>query len=141
VGIGVVAVSLRGNVSSIKKFSESLRALPKVVAAKVAEAAAPAITAAAVASFTASETPYGVGWDPGYDGSKVTLRRTGALAAYIRYVAIGTKLRVALGVPYAKYQIGRRPVFPAQGATLPQNYLDALKDASDRVIRAEMAGA
>jgi hypothetical protein len=45
------------------------------------------------------------------------------------YVAIGAKIRVALTSRYAKYQIGRRPVFPTQAGGLPQAYRDALDES------------
>src|SRR5271170_1529816 len=101
---------------TLAQFSSDLRRLPRVVAHRVAEAAAPVVTTLAKASFAASETPYGVPWAPGEEGQRVTLQKSGDLAKYIRYVAIGAMLRVALGVRYAKYQVGKRPVFPTQGA-------------------------
>lgn len=133
-------MSLRGNLTSLSKFSSDLRRLPRVVAQKVTAAAAPAITELARATFAASENAYGVPWTPGHDGDKVTLRKTGALARYVHYVGIGTKLRVALGVAYAKYQIGRRPVFPTQGKTLPAEYVRTLQRIAADVVRAEMRG-
>jgi hypothetical protein len=114
------------NVSSLHKFSQKLRELPRTFAKDVAAEAAPVITEFAQTSFDNSEDPYGAPWAPGSDGRKVTLRKTGALERFIRYVAIGTKLRVSLGVKYAKYQIGKRPVYPRQGAPLPKKYSDAL---------------
>ena len=132
-------MSLRGNVSSLKKFAESLRVLPKRAALRVAEMAAPMITSAAQDTYAKSQTPYGVGWDPGAEGQIVTLRKSGRMASFMRYVAAGTVLRVALGVDYAKYQVGKRPVFPVQGGQLPKAYTDALGDASRIVIREELA--
>ena len=136
-----MSAGLKGDVSSLTKFAASLRSLPRVLAHKVAEEAAPAITELAKASFEASETPYGVDWAPGADGKKVKLRKTGALARYIKYVAIGTKLRVALGVRYAKYQVGKRPVFPMQGRTLPATYVRRLQEITTAVARAHLGGA
>lgn len=132
--------ALKGDVRSLAKFSASLRALPRVVAVKSTEAAAPEITALAKQTFAASETPDGVPWAPGSDGQKVTLRKSGALARFITYVAIGTKLRVSLGVSYARYQIGRRRVFPLQGAPLPTSYVSTLARVAGDVIRAEIGG-
>ncbi len=125
--------------SNLRAFSASLRDLPRTVGIKVATAAAPAITAAAAATFAAGADPYGVAWTPGADGQAVTLRKTGALARGISYTAIGTKIRVVLGVRYAKYQIGRRPVFPRQGAPLPRPYVDALTSTSRDVIATSLA--
>ena len=59
-------------------------------------------------------------------------------AGKIRYVAIGTRLRLALGVAHAKYVIGKRPVFPRQGESLPKAYLETLQRTSSAVIRAEL---
>ncbi len=131
-------MSLSGDLNSLKNFSASLRALPTVLAQKVATAAAPALTAVALSTFNAGENAYGVAWDPGADGQKITLRQSGGLASGIHYVAIGTKLRVKLAVPYAKYQLGRRPAFPAQGAPLPTAYIAALRTSANATIAAEL---
>jgi hypothetical protein len=125
-------------VNSLAKFTQDLRNLPRVVAQKVAEKAAPALTALALETFDAGENPYGNVWAPGIDGKKVTLDKTGALKKQIRYVAIGTKLRVALGVPYAKYQIGKRSVFPTQGGELPVVYVEELQRVAVEVAKAEL---
>jgi len=109
--------------ASLAKFSADLRRLPTTVAIQVAKAAAPAITALAKESYDASTDPYGAPWAPSKKtGKRVTLRKSGALERRVYYVAIGTKLRVALGVDYAKYQIGKRPVFPKQNGLLPLAY-------------------
>lgn len=126
------------SIASLSKFTADLRRLPRVVAQKVAAAAAPAITSLALATFDAGENAYGSTWAPGEQGQKVTLRKSGALERAVHYVAIGTKLRVALGVPYAKYQIGKRPVFPSQGGVLPVDYVRALQRVAVDVCRAEM---
>jgi hypothetical protein len=126
------------NVTSLRRFSEGLRRLPLVVGAQVAEAAAPAITDLARRDFEASQSPEGTPWEPSVTGDKVTLNKSGNLAKTLRYVAIGTKLRVALGVPYAKYQIGRRPVFPSQSGALPEEYTQTLHRIAVRVVRQEL---
>jgi hypothetical protein len=128
------------SVQTLAKVSADLRRLPRVVAFKVAEEAAPVLTGLAAATFSASEDAYGVPWAAGSDGGKVTLWKTGALSRFVRYVAIGTKLRVSLGVAYAKYQIGRRPVFPKQGGALPTEYARALERTAVDVVRREMGG-
>lgn len=124
---------------SLKDFARRLRTLPTVVAHKVAQAAAPILTEAAQSTFASGETPYGVGWAPGVDGKRVTLRKSGALARGIRYVAIGTRLRLALTTSYAKYQVGRRQVTPGQGAALPGDYAAALATATRAVLREELS--
>lgn len=126
------------NVASLKDFSARLRKLPQVVANKVAAAAAPALTDVAMSTFNASQNAYGESWVPGAEGQTITLNQSGTLAKHISYVAIGSKLRVALGVPYAKYQVGRRPVFPKQGDPLPQAYAAVLESTTARVIYEEL---
>ena len=126
--------------NSLAKFSQDLRRLPRVVAQKITSAAAPAITELGRKTFEASENAYGVPWAPGEEGQKITLRKTGALARYVHYVGIGTKLRVALGVKYAKYQIGKRPIFPTQGKSLPTEYVRTLSRIAVDICRAELRG-
>ncbi len=126
------------SIASLAKFSADLRRLPTVVAQKVAAAAAPALTAASRSTFDAGENAYGGAWSPREDGTRATLKKSGALASRVHYIAIGTKLRVALGVSYAKYVIGRRPVFPRQGGALPVAYSDILKRTAVAVCKAEM---
>lgn len=128
------------DVSSLHKFSKALRTLPTSLAKDVAFEAAPVITDFAQSSFDSSQDPYGAPWVPGADGKKVTLRKTGALERFIRYVAIGTKLRVSLGVKYAKYQVGKRPVYPRQGGLLPKKYSDALAEIAQRIGKFYIGG-
>lgn len=135
VGIGNTPVK---STASLKAFAASLRELPRVVSIKVAYASSPVLTEATRATFNAGENAYGLPWEPRSDGSRATLQQSGALARGIRYVATGTKLRVALGVDYAKYQIGRRPVFPGQGGALPSSYVAALSESAREVITAAL---
>jgi len=137
-GIEVAPVSLQGNVSSLSKFAEDLKRLPRVVAQRVAAESAEPLTELAKQTFAESEDAYGAAWAPGADGQRVTLDKSGSLKHQLYYVAIGTKLRVALGVPYAKYQIGKRPVFPTQGAPLPEAYSETLARIAVDVCKAEM---
>lgn len=125
-------------VKSLSEFANDLRRLPRVVAQKVAAEAAPVISALANKSFEGSETPYGKKWSLSKTGKTVTLNKTGRLRSYIHYVAIGTKLRVALGVVYAKYQVGKRPVYPKQYGALPDEYVQALERTAVRVVKEEL---
>lgn len=129
---------VKGNVASLAKFSRDLQRLPRVVAQKVASEAAPELTKLAKETFARGENAYGDTWAPSVDGEKVTLRQSGDLEKKVYYVAIGTKLRVALGVPHAKYQIGKRPVFPRQGSKLPLAYVGKLDEVTQRVCREEL---
>lgn len=123
------------NVDSLKRFTAKLRQLPQVAANKIAAASAPEITRLGLETFDAGENPYGVTWAPGVHGDKITLRgKSGKLLDSLKYVAIGTILRVVVGVSYAKYQIGKRPVFPRQSSELPTSYVRALTKVSGDVV-------
>lgn len=130
-----MSAGVKGGFASLSKFAADLRALPRTTGQEIARRAAPKITELARATWAASQTPYGVPWQPTEDGQRATLRQTGAMFAKMFYVAIGTKLRVSLGVPYAKFQIGRRPVFPTQGGQLPLSYVTALSSIASDYIR------
>ena len=120
--------------ASLRAFAAKLRALPLVVGHRVAKAAAPILTSLVLETSRSSEDAYGAAWAPGESGQVVTLRKSGALLDGVRYVAIGTRLRLALTTRYAKYQVGRRPVAPKQGEPLPKAYVDALDTTARRVI-------
>ena len=137
-GNGDAALSNASTLANMRDFAKRMRALPATVAIKVAAAAAPVLTELVQATFAASETPYGLGWTTGDDGQVVTLHKSGRLAQSVAYVAIGTRLRMKLGTSYAKYQVGRRPIAPRQGAPLPASYAAALAKAASDVIRTEL---
>jgi hypothetical protein len=131
-------MSLRGPIAKLGELAARLREIPRTVGAKIATAAASDVTARAQATFAAGEDAFGETWAPGSKGQKITLRRTGALAAFVRYVAIGTRLRVSLGVPYAKYQIGKRAIFPR--GKIPVEYAQAIADVARETLRRELGG-
>jgi hypothetical protein len=131
---------LRGNVGTLRALEAKLRELPRVVAIKVASGSASTITALARGTFAAGENAYGDAWETGADGQAVTLHRSGALAAGVSYVATGTRLRARLGPKYARYQVGKRPIFPRNGARMPVAYAEALRLKASATIRAELAG-
>jgi len=124
--------------ASMKDFAARLRALPTVLAIKVAVAAAPVLTDMVRETFQTSSDADGNAWQPGAEGQIVTLQESGALARTVRFVATGTKLRVALGTSYAKYQVGRRPITPRAG-TLPIKYGKALADLTAKIAAEELA--
>lgn len=132
-------MSLRGDISKLKGFSASLSALPKTLAIAIAAEGATKITELARETFDAGEDPYGNTWQPDKDGKRATLVKSGGIERGVVYGAIGTKLRIVLGVPWAKFQIGKRPVFPRAGAKLPAAYVAALtaiaKDAIAKSLK------
>jgi hypothetical protein len=128
---------IQGNTGSLRKFSAGLRSFGRGMAHAVAKRAAPAITAEARKTYEAGTDPYGTPWEPSVDGKTVHLKDTGAMFALLQYVPIGEKLRVALTTKYAKYQIGKRQVFPTQDGPLPASYQAALSSASEETFAAQ----
>ena len=124
--------------TSIHKFAQGLRELPRLVANRAATLAAERLTEVARGTFERSENAYGRSWILSSKGERVTLRDTGSLARTIRYKAIGTRIRVELGTRYAKYQVGRRPIFPTQTSALPPAYVAALKASVAEALEAEV---
>lgn len=131
-------MSFTGDTTTLKRFSKSLREISTVTAQKIATAAAPVLTTLLRATFDTSEDPYGVPWDSGRDGQTITLRKTGALASGLSFVAIGVLLRMRLAARHAKYQVGRRPVSPRQGEPLPLAWREALARTARDVLTAEV---
>ncbi len=122
-------------IAKLRKLSAGIKRLPKVVAKQVAQNVDEAITEAARETFEAGQDPYGTSWKPGKDGQAVTLRKSGALERGLKYVAAGVRIRARLGVRYAKYQIGKRQVFPRKGQPLPASYTAVLKAAASVAIK------
>lgn len=129
---------LRGDIGKLRSLEKSIRELPRVLAQKVAAASAEAITEIARGTFDAGENAYGDPWESAKDGERVSLRKSGRLAAGVSYVAIGTRLRARLGPKYARFQVGKRPVFPRSGARLPISYVATLRAKAGEIIRAEL---
>lgn len=97
--------ALRGDLSTLKRMKASLRDLPRSVAHSVAQRGAPALTGLTQAAFDGGRSVYGEARPPGVSGDRLTLRKTGALEADLRFVANGTTIRCVLGPRYAKYVI------------------------------------
>ncbi len=125
---------------TLTKLSEQLRGLSRELGHKIAAESADEITRLARETFDAGQDADGIPWrESSVDGRKVDLRETDALRDGLSYKAIGLKLRAALGVGYAKYQVGKRPVFP-RGA-LPPRYVRALSEISRRLSAAWLRGS
>ena len=114
--------------------------MPFRVAAKVAQRAARAVTEMARADYTSGNTCYGD--DRSGD---VSLVRTGATLATVRFEALGQMMRCVLGTPWSKYLIGKYRILPHGGAAMPTKWFEAIRaianqelarDASDTIARA-----
>jgi hypothetical protein len=106
-------MGLRGDLSSLKRMKQTLKALPRTVAADVAKRAAPALTDLTQEAFTSGRNVYGDARPAStVDGRALTLERTGATKAQMRFVQVGTVVRCVLGPKYARYLIGKYGILP-----------------------------
>ncbi len=126
---------------NLKAFAKTLRTLPITLAQNVASKVAPDITTRARAAFAAGQDPYGVAWAPGVNGQAVTLYKSGRLGASLLFVAVGTRVRAVLSVPYAKYQIGKRAILPPGGKAMPAAWSESIGTTAKKEIESALARA
>lgn len=105
-------MALRGDLSSLKGLKGKLKELPRSVAHDVAQRAAPALTSLTRGAFDSGKSVYGDARPQGADGRPLTLERTGATKASLKFSATGTIVRAVLGPRYAKYLIGKYSILP-----------------------------
>jgi hypothetical protein len=131
---------LKGDVSKLKRLSKTLQQLPTTLGAEVAKKVAPDLTGRAQASFRAGESVYGDPRPTRKDGSEMTLVKSGRLLSNIRFVSVGTRVRAALNVRYAKYYI-RFGILPRGGAKVPTAWAESINRTAAAAIRGEIGGA
>lgn len=119
-------MSLKGDLSTLKKMKASLRALPRSVAHQVAQKGAPKLTELTREAFNGNRNVYGDARPAGADGQPLTLVKTGATQAYLKFTANGSIIRAVLGTPYAKYLIGKYGVLP--NGAMPVKWSRALAE-------------
>lgn len=119
---------------TIRRFGRKLEELPVLLAQNVATASAEKISELGRQTFEQGQDAYGTPWAPGADGKPVDLEESGALKARLSYKATGRKIRSELGVNYAKFQIGKRNVYPRDGA-LPPAYVETLTETTQNEAR------
>ena len=111
-------MGLKGDPNKLRTFKQRLRAFPTTLAAEVSKAAAPALTDLATAAYDGGRTVYGDTRPKGVDGQALDLEETGATRAQMRFVAVGTIMRCALGPRYSKFLI-RYGILPNGNAAVP----------------------
>lgn len=107
-------MGLRGDPKKLTTFAAKLRALPVTMAAAVASEAAPAMTGLTQGAYSGGQTVYGDARPRGVDGQPLTLHKTGATEAGLRFVSIGTIVRCVLPNKYQRYLI-RYGILPNGG--------------------------
>jgi len=122
---------LKGDLSSLKRLKANLRALPLSIAHDVSQRAAPAMTDLTQQAFTSKRNVYGearpLSTQAGH--KQLTLHRTGAVQAALRFVANGTVLRCVIGPNYARYLIGKYGILP--NGALPASWSRRLGEIVD----------
>lgn len=130
-------MALVGRLEKLSRLAASLRQLPVTLALRVAEKAAPAITDAATAAFDGGSTVFGDRRPLGKHGA-LTLVQSGATRALMRFVAIGTRVRVALGTRYAKFLVGKYKILPS--GRLPVEWSDTIGKLAKAEIAQQLGG-
>lgn len=121
---------LRGNPSTMRDLAKRIKELPIVVAQKIAQEAARAVTAKAQANYDSRRSVYGA-------GRSVSLVRTGTTKSLVRFVSIGTLVRASLGTRYAKYLIGKYQILP-MGA-MPYEWQELIGKIGREIMQATIA--
>lgn len=136
-----MSAGLKGDISQIRRLESRLRELPRTLAIQIAPVVAATITKLAIKTFNAGQNAYGDAWEPGAEGQRVTLKKSGRAAGGVAYVATGTRLRARLGPSYMRYQVGARAIFPRNGAKLPPSYVDGIRSATNEHIESALKAA
>lgn len=107
---------LRGNPKRLNQIAANMRSLGTRLAQDVAAKAAPAITGMAGSSYDSGQTVFGDPRPRGVHGNELSLVESGRTRGYLRFVAIGTIVRVALGTRWAKFLVGKYRILPTAAA-------------------------
>lgn len=115
---------VRQSGGSIRDIKRNISALPTSIAHSVAQRAAPVLTELAAGAFDSNQNVYGESRPAGVKGNALSLDKTGATRATVRFVANGTTVRCVLGTKYAKYLIGKYQILP--NGAMPVRWSEAL---------------
>jgi len=125
---------------SLRDLKAQLRAMPKTLATDVAREAAPMLTGLAQTSFDSGRTVYNDARPTGAKGNTLTLRKSGAVRSALRFVAIGTVMRVVLGPRYARYLIGKYRILPVgDRSAIPAHWRREIERITLRLLQARRA--
>ena len=123
------------NTSKLQQIAAAMRGLPRTLAIDAAKKVAPDLTEKATTAFDAGVTVYGDARPDGKTGP-VTLHKTGALEAGLKFTSVGTRVRAVLTVPYAKFNV-RFGILPRGGSVMPTAWSESI----DGIITAAIKSA
>lgn len=105
-------MGVSGDFASVQGLKRALRKLPTTIAHDVAQRVAPALTQESRDAFGGGRTVYGEPRPLSVDGTPLTLRKTGTVAAMLSFTATGTIVRAVLATDYARFLIGKYLILP-----------------------------
>ncbi len=129
-------MTLKGNVRTLRSLKRALTNLPITVSARIAARGAPAVTQLAGDAYDSGRTAYDKPRPDGVDGHKLSLVKSGASRAAMRFIATGRDMRTARLPRYTKYLIGKYNVLP--NGPLPMHWRDTLTSIAADVLFSEI---
>jgi len=95
---------------------------------RIANLGAKSLTEIARKDYLAGRNVYGEARVLGENGNALTLIKSGDTLRDLQFEAKGTRIRVVLGTPYAKYLVGKYRILPVgSGGELPTMWRGAIK--------------
>jgi hypothetical protein len=110
--------SLKGDPRRLGELAQVFRQLPAKLAEDTAKRGAPKITADLQGNFDGGQSAYGKPFT-GKAGNALTLKKSGATNAALRFTYAGTVMRTPALPGYARYLIGRYGILPSGRQALP----------------------
>lgn len=110
--------SLKGDPRRLGALAQMFRELPQKLASDVAERGAPALTGDLQGNFDSGASAYGKAF-VSKDGRPLTLKKTGATDAALRFTHAGTVMTTPALPGYARYLIGKYGILPSGKQAMP----------------------
>lgn len=139
-----MSVTVTGDLGKLAELRKNLGRLADV-ATDVARKVAPRFKGFVEAGFAKKADPYGNAWRPikaatRKRGTKSILIRAGTMARKVDVLAFGSRVRVLLGVFYARFHISTgRGILPRRGR-LPPTWTREIEAASVAELRKRAEG-
>ena len=115
-------------------LKKHLKKLPATVAVAAAPKVAGELTTRARAAFDGGSTVYGDARPSSVNGGPLTLVRTGATRAAVRFASAGSVVRAVLSQKYTRYLI-RYGILPNGKAAMPSEWSKATGEIVGRTLQ------
>jgi hypothetical protein len=133
-------VSLKGDLRSLQSLRRALGKLPITASARIAQRAAPEVSALARDAYDGGRTVYGLPRPKGVDGDTLDLVRTGDSRRATQFTAEGTRMRTFVLPRYTKYLIARYSILPPGRAPLPLAWRERITSIAAAVLHEQIFG-